>query len=917
MERKLLVIAILIFLTSSLFSQKGIVKGKITDKLTGEEIVGAAVIIEGTTIGTATNFTGDFNMNVEPGTYNFRCQFISYEPLVMQSVTIQSGVETVLNFNLVSAELKLDEVKVVARANRESEAMLLVDQKISLISKETIGARQLSVQGISDAASAVSRITGVTRQEGSQTINVRGLGDRYNTTTLNGLPLPSNHAEYKNIDLALFPSDVIGYLSVEKSFTANLIGDVGGANVDIVSKYHTGDPFLEVGVSTGYNLNLSNADEFFLQQGMGYFGFDNSSTPYNIGAINNYAFKNSLNPQKQNPLPDTDFSLSGGKTYKLTGGELQLFATGSFDNAYNYKEIIKRKVNGSNDMRMDLKGEEFSYTIQSSAMLNMSYSKAKSQYYLSSLFLNSSNQNLSNLNPNLYIDVISDSQESALLRRMEYERNVVLVNQLMGKHDFSKGFSLNWKLGFNHVDNMMPDRTNNIFILSNSGIYTPATNDAANNHRYFHSLMEDELSATFELTKSFGGAFNGSDYRGKITLGYFGRNKERSFEAYQYNFRLADRINPGTIDPSNPDAYFNNERMQQGIFSIVTFFGANSRPQTYSGSQLMNAGFLTFEYALSTRLSGLLGVRVEQVLQKVDYATSIKIGNNSFNEFTPLPSLSLRYAATDKQNVRLTSSMSYTLPQFKESAPFLFEGITEAIIGNPYLHPSKIYNAELKWEYFPGGTELISLAAYGKYIKDPINRFVMASASNDFSYANSGDMAYVYGLELEMRKNIIETEVKGGTRRLSVGINASGMKTLQKLDKTKVKTETKNFVIASFNTENEELEGSAPLLANANATYQRIWTDKEISYTASVVYGYTSERLYLIGSSSLGNQYDESFNELNVILKANIKKLGLSLSGKNLMNPDFVRVQKNESQQHVVSSYSKGIKLSLGLSYKF
>jgi hypothetical protein len=133
MERKLLVIAILIFLTTSRFSQKGIVKGKITDKLTGEEIVGAAVLIEGTTIGTATNFTGDFNMNVEPGTYNFRCQFISYEPLVMQSVTIQSGVETVINFNLVSAELKLDEVKVVARANRESEAMLLMDQKISLI----------------------------------------------------------------------------------------------------------------------------------------------------------------------------------------------------------------------------------------------------------------------------------------------------------------------------------------------------------------------------------------------------------------------------------------------------------------------------------------------------------------------------------------------------------------------------------------------------------------------------------------------------------------------------------------------------------------------------------------------------------------------------------------------------------------
>jgi hypothetical protein len=168
-----------------------------------------------------------------------------------------------------------------------------------------------------------------------------------------------------------------------------------------------------------------------------------------------------------------------------------------------------------------------------------------------------------------------------------------------------------------------------------------------------------------------------------------------------------------------------------------------------------------------------------------------------------------------------------------------------------------------------------------------------------------------------LRKNIFETEAKGGTRRLSAGINASGMKTWQKLDQVKVEKETKKYVRVDFNTDNDELEGSAPLLANANATYHRIWTEKEISYTASVVYGYTSERLYLIGSSTHGNQYDESFNELNVILKANIKKVGLSLSGKNLMNFDIVRVQKNIEQQHIVSSYSKGIQLSLGFSYKF
>ncbi len=914
MEQKLLFIAILIFLWIPLFGKTGIVKGKITDQETGEEIVGAAVFIEGTTIGTATDFNGDYVLEVEAGSYDFRCQFISYEPLKKQTINIIADAETILNFEMVSAELKLEEVKVVARANRESEAMLLIDQQILLVSKETIGARQLSVQGISDAAAAVTRITGVTRHEESQTINVRGLGDRYNTTTLNGLPLPSNHAEYKNIDLALLPSDVIGFISVEKSFTSNLIGDVGGANVDVVSKYHTGDSFLEAGVSTGYNMNLSNADGFYLQKGPGFWGYDNTAIPYE-STISNYSFKNSWNPKKQTLHPDTDFILSGGRTFKLGEGELSLFATGSFDNGYSYNETVKRKINGSDDPRMNAKGEEYNYKTQSSGMINLNFSKGRSNIYLNTLFLNSSNQKLSNLKADKMIDVVSDASEIALIRRAEYERNIIMVNQLMGKHNLSDGYAINWKFGFNSVDNIMPDRLHNIFIHNKSaGIYTPSTNDAANNNRYFHDLNEEEFSGVLELSKSFGGEYNGKDFRGKLTLGYFGRYKSRDFKAYQYNFKL---LETSTIDPTNPDAYFNDERMQQGSFSIITFYGKVNRPQSYSGSQLMNAGYFSLEYALSTKLTGLIGLRFEQVLQKVDYATSIKSGNNDFSEVNPFPSLSLRYAINEQQNIRFASSMSYTLPQFKETAPFLFEGITEAIVGNPYLYPSKIYNGELKWEMFPGGTEMVSLAAYGKYIQDPINRFVMASASNDFSYANSGDRAYVYGVELELKKNIFEATVSGGTRRLSGEFNASAMKTWQELDKVKVKSETNNFVIASFNTDNEELEGAAPFLANANLTYHRNWTEKNCSYTASVNYGYTSERLYLIGSSSLGNQYDKSVSNLSFNLKATVKKLGFSLSVKNILNPDYVRVQKNYEATHIINSYSSGIKLGMGVSYKF
>ncbi len=896
-------------------AQQGMISGKVTDRVTGEEIVGAAVFIDGTTIGAATDFMGEFRIaNVNPGTYNVKCQSISYEPQVINAVVVGEGKDTFLDIKISSAELKLEEVQVVARVNRESENMLLLEQKGAMVSKESIGAQQLSVQGISDASSAVSRITGISQQEGSQTINVRGLGDRYNSTTLNGLPLPSNHAEFKNIDLKLFPSDIIGSVGVEKNFTSNLNADVAGANIDVVSKKHTGDAYLQFGVGTGYNMNLTQPSSFFLQDGPGFTGFDNFKRP---ASIQTYAFTNSWDPVKKTAQPDMDLSLSGGKTFQLGDGKLNLFATASFDNEYSYNKYLERKVNGSDDNRMDLAGDEFGYKTQTTAMLNLNYNINRNDFYFNSFFLNSSDQELKEMRGYI-MDVVGDiDQEEALLRRSDFERNVVMVNQFIGNHELNNGYSLNWKVGYNHIDNILPDRRKNILLRDNQNVYTPSTNDAANNHRYFHDLNEDELAATIDVSKTFGQALSANrTYRGKITIGASGRMKDRSFEAFQYNHGLdKNRVEP--IDINNVDGYFNNERLQAGYFSVKTFFGTLNKPSIYEGNQVMGAGFLSLEYALTPRLSTLLGVRFEALQQEVSYETTLKDGKNDFAEMNAFPSLSFKYELNETQNLRFASSMNYTLPQFKETAPFLFEGITDATVGNPYLYPSKNYNGELKWEWFPSGGELFSVAGFGKYIQDPINKFVTASASDEFSYANTGGWAYVYGVEVEAKKNLFSHETESGFSRLSLAANLSLMETYQELDKDKVRKESKGSVIAAFNTDREELEGAAPLLMNANLVYSRQWNNRQNAFSASIGYAYTSERLYLIGYSSLGNQYDSAFSDLNVVLKSKFKNLGVSLSAKNLLNPDFVRVQKNPNMEHEVRSYTKGVKIGLGLTYNF
>lgn len=906
--RKLLMLQLL--LTASIFAaaQNGKIKGFVTDEKTKEPLVGATVMLEGTTIGTITDFNGDYLIDkVAPGVYTIRCSFISYETKVLENVSVKDNQVLELNFSLGESLVEIGGVEVVAKAIRESESMLLMDQKEAAVSKESIGAKQLEAQGVSDAASAATKITGITKQEGSKTLNIRGLGDRYNTTTLNGLPLPSNNAENKNIDLELFSTDIIEYISVEKIFTSHLASDFAGANVNISSKKHHGNNFVNLGLKAGTNTETTKTDVFYLQDGPGFFGFYNEQAPT---SLNGYNFKNNWNPEETTVLPNAGLAISFGKTIDFSNSALNAFATISFDNEFYYSDLIERKVNGSDFVRTDLEGEQFGYQTQTTGMVNLNYEKGKSNFYLNSILLNTSDQNLKNLR-GFIIDL---AEEGGLVRRSEYEQTTVLVNQILGEHKISDKTALDWGVAYNNIKNIMPDRRHNTLDGPDADRKMLGTNDQANNNRYFHDLQEDEFAANFKLNHTFGQPVNDQAYRGKLTAGYFGKYKTRSFIATQFNHKI---INNREIDVLDVDSYFNETNLQNGDFLVRTFSSNFVISSTYDGEQLINSGFTNLEYNLSEKLLISAGARLENVFQKITFKTTLKEGAKDFNEFNVFPSLSLKYAVTDKANLRFSSSITYTLPQFKETAVFLFEGITDATVGNEYLYPSKDYNADLKWEFFPAPGELFSVAAFGKYIANPMNRFVMASASNDFTYANTGDWAQLYGLEMEIRKNIFQVETGSKSQKLFFSGNLSMMYTNQELDNDKINRESKGSVNSNFQQQHEKLQGAAPLIANASLSYTLKWDQSGQSITPTVVYGYTSDRIFLIGYSSLGNQVDKAFHSLDFILKSKLKRFGISLTAKNILNPVFERVQENVSQDFLIRSYKKGTKISFGLSYEF
>jgi len=532
-----------------------------------------------------------------------------------------------------------------------------------------------------------------------------------------------------------------------------------------------------------------------------------------------------------------------------------------------------------------------------------------------SLYINTSTQSKEEYSGYI-VDIANEG--NGLIRRFNYEKNSLWINQILGESKIGDRSKLNWGVSYNIIDGSMPDRVQNIFRKEATG-YQLSSISAPDNHRYFQKLKEDELAGNASYDYKFNKNEDG-DYNGKITVGYNGRIKSRGFQATQFNIKATSGNTNTIVDPNNLDLFYNQDNFNNGNFSIATFRG-NSQvynaldPQTYGGDQTIHAAFANTEYKFN-KLTAVLGLRGEQISQKVSWYTQLGgTGNDKLEKTAFLPSLIMKYELNDKQNLRLGLSKTYTLPQFKERALFVYEEVLQVKVGNPFLYESDDYNLDLKWEMFPKSDELISVTAFGKYILNPMNEVTISSSSNDISYINTGDYGYVAGAEVEYRKQLFDFD-SNNAKKLSAGINASYLYSNQELNAEKVNSET-NYQV-DFTNSKSKFTGASDLLLNADLTLFNEWNNRNSNLTTTVAYTYFSDRVNAIGTSNKGDLVDKAFGSLDFIAKSKLtEKLGLGLVAKNLLNPAINRVQANATGDVNVLSYKKGATISLSLNYQF
>ena len=913
MKIKFLFFAVLFSVIS--WAQNATVKGQILDKeMKNEPLPFATVVIKESKQNTATDENGNYSFTMPAGNYTLVITYLGYETKEI-SFAVTAGEVKVINHILASTggeELK--EVVIEVQVNKQKESALLQEQQKAVEIKQSIGAQELSRKGVSDVATAVTKTTGITKQEGSNNIFVRGLGDRYNSTTMNGLPVPSNDPEKKNLPLDIFSTDIVEFVSIDKVYSSKLFGDFAGGNVDIVSKDYKGAGFIKAETGIKLNTNALNS-EFSLMRGYSNFGFGTASIPSN--SLSNYNF-NSLNLEKRNPVA-ASFGISGGKSFSIgSTGKLNMFFTVAHGNEFNAitDGTAKGNVNGNGVIFKDFHTyDSMSFSTNTTGMANLNYRiNTNNKINFNSVFINTSTLSKEEYS-GFIVDIANDG--NGLVRRNQYERNNLLINQLLGEHKFTDRTKLNWGVSYNLINGDQPDRNQNTFRKENAG-YVLSSISAADNHRYFQNLTEKEIALNTSIDYKIGKTAD-DDFKGKITIGYAARLKTRDFEATQFNLKANNAFTNTIVDPNNLDAFYNQSNYANDYFEISTFRGGAQvsnalTPQTYNGDLLISGGYMNTEYKFK-KLTAVVGLRAEYLFQKISWNTSLDPigGKDELIKLAFLPSMVLKYELNEKQNLRFGASKTYTLPQFIERALFIYEKVNESKIGNPNLYESDDYNFDLKWEFFPKNEELISVTAFGKYIQNPMNEVTIASSTNDISYVNTGDFGYVAGAEVEYRKQLFNFD--SVSKKLSAGINASYLYSKQDLSSNKVIRETDYNV--AFTNKTSKFTGASDLLLNADLSFFNEWNEKKNNITTTLAYSQFSDRIYALGTNDRGNLIDKGFGTLDFIAKSKLNtKWNLGIVIKNILNPSIERVQENVAETINVLSYKRGMNISVNLNYQ-
>lgn len=881
-------------------------KVHVNDAATGEPLIGAAVMIENTVSGAITDLDGRCELPLDKGTYPIVISYIGY---VSSSIRVEAHDgrivsdtgdmrDGVLFLSLSPDEEILDNATVTARKNLESISALQQERMGSAFAIENMGAKEMSLKGFSNVQESVSKLSGISIASAGQLI-VRGLGDRYSTTTLNGLPIASPNPDNKLIPLDIFPSSTVQNITVSKVYEAGSFADYSGAHVDISTKEGKGEDFFGISFSTGGHFNSVFRD-FYRMDGKSLFatpGMDSRAESVEYSDFADYSrsrdiFGTSFQTSRSTALPDLNGNIGFGRNFSVGGQTLGMIASASLKSGNeSFRDAFYRTYEASAEgqMRSDWNYDSYSSKLDIAALLNLEYTLRESDFIsLTAFFARNARNTYMNRRGYDFLesyDLVGINSVSHYYTLQNY--------QLSGHHEFDGNrWLLDWGASYSLTYSNEPDRRQVMFRRGGDGSLSFFNLNQQEIQRYFGRLGENEAVADIRTTWNI----NDDD---RLRFGLTVREKSRDFRTTRFYYNLK-QLTGKVDDIYDMDAWLNFDNISSGLISIDR---KQHDRDAYDAFNLIGAVFVESDLKFGDSWFLNVGLRFEASRQSVDYNNDVVDKTRNLDAFDLFPAVNLKFAVTQQSALRLALSRTITRPSFVEMAPFLYqESFGGAQIrGNEALENGYNYNVDLKYEFFrENSTDMAAVTGYFKYLDNPIERTQrLSGGATEHSFQNA-DNGIAAGVEVELRKKIVKD--------LTFNANASYMFT--------------NVILpegGAYTNHERSLQGASPYLANADICYTPSFRNGS-GLSLAIVYSLQGPRIHAVGISGLGDVKQMPFHSLDFAGSFSFNShVSLSLSFKNILDSAYRFVQDIPNAGRTVEveywkagpSFEVGVKWSL------
>jgi outer membrane receptor protein involved in Fe transport len=906
----------------------GKVQGRVLATDTGEAIGFADVLLipADTTmhkVGGFTNADGTYLLEAPAGRYALQFRALSYAIKRVEGVVVSDGQVTLFDTALKPEAIQQPEIVVEAHAKQNTESSMLSARKKASTVGDAVSAEQVRRSPDKNTAEVLRRVTGLTVADGKY-VFVRGLGERYSSTEIDGVRIASPEQNKRVVPLDLVPANLLENVVVQKTYTSDRQGEFGGGDVQVHTKDFPGSRTWSLSMAGGYGEGITFHDRTTypgfrsdwwglgasdrgipqsIEQATGAYpltaGIPPYGTPKKTLASLAQSFANIWSPTSKSAVPNTSWSLTYGDEFKPFGHALGLIASSSLARSFLHRAGAERSFASPPDTFYDYAVDRSTASTVLGAMGGLSYriSPAHS-VHLRGFATNSADDEVRTYEGSDHNRVDSFYGQWIQHRdtRLMYVQRSLVSGTLEGRDEFphALGTALDWKFTRSHARRQQPDRREVTYdkgYYQNGADVVPYWTLGSPGSREFGDMNENGWGTNVTGTVPYRLGGLGA---GKVMFGYDRQTKERGSFYRRFNLYTSS-----SSDPTAPPESLFAANQFNGAPGTGYMDEATLDQDNYSATAKVEAGFVSTDIPLGSRLRATLGLRGEYGAQDVrsfNLFTGAVSAEGKFANTDWLPSANMTWSATNTINVRLAASRSLSRPDLNELSPSptleYVGGYRQA--GNPNLHRARLENYDARIEAFPSMSEVFAAGVFYKKLYEPIEQTLEGAVPPLLTPVNS-DHGQNKGLELEARSSLARLwrRMKG----LSVNANATFIS-------SEVFLKPQITVLSS---PVHPLQGQADYSVNAGLFYesQRRHAD------ASVMLGRVGTRLRTVGYL-MPNIFDQPTTSLDATLNFSPFHRGrLSATARNLLNPNVQQLQGGKE----VSSYHDG--RSYALSFTF